>query len=68
MFTKKFWNYSGERSLKTFAQTVIALLGTGSLGIVELGWVSILSVSASAAFVSLMTSMVALSSDTSAAK
>lgn len=63
MFTVKFWQYSGERAVKTFAQAAIAFLGTGAVGLFSIDWVSLLSVSGGAAFLSILTSVVTKKSD-----
>lgn len=58
MFTTKFWSYSGERAIKTFAQAALAYLGTGSVGLFELDWVNLVSISGGAALLSILTSVV----------
>jgi tRNA A37 threonylcarbamoyladenosine dehydratase len=62
LFTSDFWSYSGERSIKTFAQTSIATLGAGSVGLFAVDWVALISVSGGAAFLSILTSIVSLNS------
>ena len=54
---KQFWLSSIERAFKTFAQSVVALIGTQALGILDVDWVQILSVAALAAVVSVLTSV-----------
>lgn len=54
---KDFWLASLERALKTFAQALVALIGTQAVGILEVDWVQMLSVSAMAAVVSVLTSV-----------
>jgi tRNA A37 threonylcarbamoyladenosine dehydratase len=63
MFTSKFWSYAGERSIKTFAQAAIAFLGAGSVGLFAIDWAALISVSAGAAFLSLLTSVVSVKTD-----
>ena len=58
MFTTEFWSYSGERAIKTVAQAAIAFLGTGSIGLFEIDWVSLTSVSLGAGLLSILTSIV----------
>ena len=58
MFTAQFWSYSGERALKTVAQAAIAFLGTGTIGLFEIDWASVASVSLGAGFLSLLTSII----------
>lgn len=60
MFTLTFWNYAGERALKTFAQTALAYLGTGTVGLFELDWTGLLSISGGAALLSILTSIITL--------
>ena len=58
MFTFQFWNYAGERAIKTFAQAALAFLGTGAIGFFEINWTALLSVSLGAAFLSVLTSVI----------
>ena len=48
------------RAVKTFAQTAVALIGTGVVGFTDLDWVRILSVAGVAAVVSILTSLAGL--------
>ena len=48
------------RAVKTFAQTMVALIGTGAVGFTDLDWLKILSVSGVAALLSLLTSVAGL--------
>lgn len=58
MFTdSRFWVSSAERAIKTFAQALVALIGTSAMSIVELDWMQMLGVSATAAVVSILTSI-----------
>ena len=59
MWTVSFWKGAGERALRTFAQTLVALIGVGSVSIVTLPWGEVLAVSATAAVLSVLTSIVA---------
>ncbi|RBP66451.1 phage r1t holin [Brevibacterium sanguinis] len=56
--TKEFWVATGERALKTAAQTAIALIGTDQTGILTLDWGQIVSVTATAVVLSVLTSLV----------
>lgn len=57
----KDWSYSAAvRALKTFAQTAVALIGTGAVGFTDLDWIRIFSVAGVAAFVSILTSLAGL--------
>lgn len=58
MFNFDFWNYAGERALKTVAQAAIAFLGTGTIGLFEIDWASLASVSLGAGFLSILTSII----------
>lgn len=62
MFSRSFWEYAGERAIKTFAQTAIATLGAQSVGLFSIDWSALLSVSGGAALLSLLTSLVAVKS------
>lgn len=52
-----WWNYSAERCAKTVAQTAIATIGVGAIGVLDVDWVNVLSVSALAGIMSLLTSV-----------
>jgi hypothetical protein len=59
MFTKEFWlGYALERALKTVAQSAVAFIGTGSIGLFEIDWTSLVSVSLGAGFLSILTSVI----------
>jgi len=60
MLTKKFGLDTLERAVKTFAQSLVALLGAGATNIVLLNWPDMLGVSATAALLSVLTSVVSL--------
>lgn len=57
MLNKSFWKDALERAVKTAAQTAVALIGTGAVGIIDVDWVNIASVSGVAALVSVLTSV-----------
>lgn len=57
MTTGRFWAATGERAVKTAAQTAVALIGTGAVGVLDVDWQQIASVSALAAVVSVLTSL-----------
>jgi len=61
IFTLEFWSYAGERAIKTFAQAAIASLGAGSVGLFSIDYAGLISVSAGAALLSVLTSIVAKS-------
>lgn len=59
MFTKEFWlDYALERAVKTVAQAALAFLGTGSVGLFEIDWTSMVSVSLGAGLLSILTSII----------
>lgn len=55
-----------ERAVKTFAQTMVALLGAGAVDILTIDWGQRLSVAAGAALVSILTSIASSGSGNSA--
>ena len=57
-FSREFWSYAGERSVKTVAQAALAFLGTGSMGLFTIDWVSLASVSLGAGLLSVLTSVI----------
>jgi len=58
MFTLAFWNYAGERAIKTVAQAALAYLGSGTVGLFSIDWVGMASVSLGAGLLSILTSIV----------
>lgn len=56
----KWWKAAGIRAAKTVAQTAVAMLGTGMVGILDIDWMNVLSVSLLAGIVSLLTSLAGL--------
>jgi len=57
-FSFEFWSYAGERSIKTVAQAALAFLGSGSIGLFTIDWVSLASVSLGAGLLSILTSVI----------
>ena len=57
MFSWEFWNYAGEREVKTVAQAAIAYIGSGTVGLFEIDWAGIASVSLGAGLLSVLTSI-----------
>jgi len=52
-----YFRFAGERAVKTIAQVAIATIGVGSVGILDVDWVQVVSVSALAGIMSLLTSV-----------
>ncbi|MBW4094576.1 MAG: holin [Acidobacteria bacterium] len=63
MLTVPFWKATAERGTKTFAQAMLALIGTGAVGITSLDWPQMLSVAATAVVVSVLTSVASGATD-----
>lgn len=57
MFKLEFWHYAGERAIKTVAQAALAFLGSGSMGLFAIDWISLASVSLGAGLLSILTSV-----------
>lgn len=58
MFTDRaFWLAAAERAVKTFAQALLALIGTDLVAVTALDWPQMLAVAATAALASLLTSV-----------
>lgn len=55
--TKAFWAGAIERAVKTLAQSLIAVIGTGTLGILDVDWLTALSVAGLATVLSVLTSV-----------
>jgi hypothetical protein len=58
MFDSRFWIAASERAVKTFAQSLLALIGTGAVGIMDLDWLQMLGISVTATLMSVLTSVV----------
>jgi hypothetical protein len=54
---RAYVNYAGERCAKTVAQVAIATIGVGAVGVLDVDWVQVASVSALAGVMSLLTSV-----------
>lgn len=57
--TKKWLKAAGIRAAKTFAQTSVSMLTVGQ-AVIDVNWVNVLSVSAMAAVISILTSVAGL--------
>lgn len=60
MFTSAFWTMTLERAIKTFAQSLAALLGAKGLGLVDANWLPALSAAGMVAVLSVLTSLASL--------
>ena len=56
----KWLKAAGIRAIKTFAQTAVGMLGGEMVGVMDVDWMAVLSVSAVAALASLLTSVAGL--------
>lgn len=57
MFTLEFWKATAERAVKTFAQTLAAMLTAAGTGLLDAQWGQHLSVAAMAMVLSVLTSV-----------
>lgn len=57
--SKNWWKAAGIRAVKTFAQALIACIGTGA-ALLEVNWSYALSVATVAAILSILTSLTGL--------
>ena len=55
-----WWKAAGVRAIKTFAQALAAEIGGNAVSITSLNWMQMLSVAATAAVLSLLTSIAGL--------
>jgi len=58
MWTKDFWKDTAERAIKTFLQNILAILLISGTTLLNADWQAGLAVAATAAVVSLLTSVV----------
>ena len=54
---KAYWDFAGERAIKTVAQVAVATIGVTAAGIIDVDWAQVASVSALAGVMSLLTSV-----------
>lgn len=54
--TKKWFKAAGVRAVKTMAQTALSMLTVGQ-AVMEVNWVNVLSVTATAGIISILTSI-----------
>jgi hypothetical protein len=54
---KNYFDFAGERAVKTVAQVAIATIGVNAVGLLDVEWVQVLSVASLAGVMSLLTSV-----------
>ena len=54
---KDFWKCALIRALRTFCQSIVTLVGTDAINIVNIDWLTILGISATMAVMSILTSI-----------
>lgn len=57
MFTASFWKATGERAVKTLAQSLIAVLAVGQTTVLSVDWTQALAVAATATLLSVLSSV-----------
>lgn len=57
---KKWIVAAGIRAIKTFCQVAVTLIGTDYINIIDVDWVTVVGMSATAAVLSLLTSIAGL--------
>ena len=57
MFGSYFWKATAERAVKSFAQSLLAILSAGSMGLLKVDWVTSLSTAGMATVLSLLSSV-----------
>ena len=60
VFTKRWLVASLVRSLRTFSQGLVTLIGSDMINIIDLDWVKMLGIAATMAIVSMLTSIAGL--------
>ena len=55
--TAKFWKETAERAIKTFAQSALAMISADAVSVIELDWEAIVGIGATAAVISVLTSV-----------
>ena len=57
---KEWIKAAGIRAIRTFAQTAVGIIGGEMVGLLDVDWIGVLSVAATAAILSLLTSVAGL--------
>lgn len=55
--SKSFWKSALIRALRTFCQSLVTLIGTDAINIVNIDWLTITGIAATTAVMSLLTSI-----------
>lgn len=56
----EWWDAALVRAIKTVCQTAIAIIGSNAVGVMEVDWIAVLSASALAGIISILTSLAGL--------
>ena len=59
MWTAAFWKDTAERTIRTFAQVMLAMIGTNVVDITSLDWKQMLLAASTAAVITVLTCVVA---------
>ena len=59
MWQAPFWKSTAERTIRTFAQALLALIGTNLVAVTDLDWPQMLLASTTAAIITVLTCVVA---------
>ena len=57
MFSSAFWRATVERAVKSFAQSLVAILGAAQVGLLDANWLSALSIAGMALLLSVLSSI-----------
>jgi hypothetical protein len=57
MFTQYFWKATFERAVKSFAQSLLALLSAQQIGLLDVRWATTLSTAGMVTLLSVLTSL-----------
>lgn len=58
--TKLWFKAAGMRAIKTMAQSALAVIGTGTIGLMQVDWVNLVSITLMAGVCSMLTSVAGL--------
>jgi hypothetical protein len=57
VFSRYFWRATAERAVKSFAQSLLALLSAQQIGLLDVAWVASLSTAGMVTLLSVLTSL-----------